>query len=196
MENKSDICMIKDELVTMLRTGNLRSMDTSEAGEIVDMIKDLAETEYYCKVTQAMEKADEYEYEPMGYNRNRSASTGRYMSGPGYRPMVDQEPYIREYLEHPNQRVNWNAMGYSDAPMNGGSASQSGYGRSYENYRMARRHYTSSHSETDKMEMNEHANKHLMETIASLREIWDNAEPDMKRRMKSDLQNLVAEMNV
>lgn len=226
MNNKSDICVIKDELVSMLRAVGIQSIDTHEAYEIVDMIKDLAETEYYCKVTEAMEKADygyEDAYEPMGYNRNRSATTGRYISGPGYRPMVDQEPYIREYLEHPNQRVNWNAMGYNNPSMtNGGSGysgngggnsggssggsggsgysntggnNQSGYGRSYENYRMARRHYTATKSEADKMEMNEHANKHLTETVSSLREIWDNADPEMKRRMKSDLQNLTAEMN-
>lgn len=198
MNNKSDICVIKDELIRMLQTNDLKEIDTHEAYEIVDMIKDLAETEYYCKVTEAMEKADygyDEEFGPMGYNSNRSARTGRYMSGSGYRPMVDQEPYIREYLEHPNQRINWNAMGYTPESMNETNQNNR-YGMAYDNYRTARRHYTATKSETDKLEMKEHANKHLMETVATLREIWDHAEPDMRKRMKSDLQNLVAEMNI
>lgn len=188
-DNMRDICSIKDELISMLRSSDLKAVDTQEAGEIVDMIKDLAETDYYCTVTEAMKRADQDEYDRYGYNPSRSSSTGRYMSRPGYRPMVDQEPYVREYLENPNTRVNWNAMGYTPSDTNR-------YGAHYDNYRMERRYYTQSHDDEAKKRMNEHANKHLIETIGTLREIWDDADPEMKRRMKNDLQNLMSEMNL
>jgi hypothetical protein len=43
------------ELVEMEVDENLETVDTCELGEVVDMIKDLAETIYYCTVTEAME---------------------------------------------------------------------------------------------------------------------------------------------
>ena len=38
--------------------GDLSKVDTHELGEAVDMIKDLAESIYYCTITEAMEKTD------------------------------------------------------------------------------------------------------------------------------------------
>ena len=38
---------------------NLDKVNTKELGEVVDMIKDMAEAEYYCSVVEAMEEADE-----------------------------------------------------------------------------------------------------------------------------------------
>jgi hypothetical protein len=43
------------ELVEMEVDENLETVDTCELGEVVDMIKDLAETIYYCTLTEAME---------------------------------------------------------------------------------------------------------------------------------------------
>lgn len=39
--------------------GDLSKVDTHELGEAVDMIKDLAESIYYCTITEAMEKSEE-----------------------------------------------------------------------------------------------------------------------------------------
>ena len=44
--------------------------------------------------------------------------------------------------------------------------------------------------------MKEHANEHMMETMMTMREIYEDADPDMKKRMKSDLTKLVSEMTV
>ena len=41
------------------------NVNLCDAGEIVDMIKDLAEAEYYARISKAMERADEEEKEPM-----------------------------------------------------------------------------------------------------------------------------------
>ena len=46
------------ELVEMEVDEHLEAIDACELGEVVDMIKDLAEAIYYCTVTEAMEKGD------------------------------------------------------------------------------------------------------------------------------------------
>ena len=43
------------ELVEMEMEEHLETLDTEELGEVIDMIKDLAEAIYYCTVTEAME---------------------------------------------------------------------------------------------------------------------------------------------
>ena len=49
---------IKCQLISCVESqmGDLKSVDTKELGEVIDMIKDLAKAIYYCTVTEAMEK--------------------------------------------------------------------------------------------------------------------------------------------
>ena len=37
---------------------NLQNVDAKELGEVVDMIKDIEETMYYCTIIEAMEEKD------------------------------------------------------------------------------------------------------------------------------------------
>ena len=69
------------------------------------------------------------------------------------------------------------------------------YGKSYNRFRKAKRHYTKTHSEADKQKMKDASNQHMVETVATLREMWDDADPDLRKRMKADLTNLMATMN-
>lgn len=56
--------------------------------------------------------------------------------------------------------------------------------------------YSETHSEKDRREMKEHANEHMAEAMTTLREIWADADPDLKARMKADLTKLTSEMTV
>jgi hypothetical protein len=60
---------IKEMLINTLiaETGDLSKVDAKEMGEVVDMVKDIAETEYYCTITEAMHANEE---EPI-YEHNR-----------------------------------------------------------------------------------------------------------------------------
>lgn len=68
----------------------IENVNTKEMGEVVDIIKDLCEAEYYAKISKAMDESEygeEYdEYGPMedgrrGYRgQARSKTSGRYMS--------------------------------------------------------------------------------------------------------------------
>lgn len=190
----SELCEMEKRLVEAAQaelSKGVENVDTKEFGEVIDMIKDLAETKKFCMeahyyklVSEAMEDAGEMPEvypEALGYRNSRRM---------GYRPMVDQEPYIYDYL-----RGNMNgSSGYGDGRNTDREDWDGRHSRAYNEYRMARRHYTQTNSPSDKEEMAAHANEHVMETIATMRDIWKNAEPEHRKRMKQDIQNLLNEM--
>ena len=70
------------------------------------------------------------------------------------------------------------------------------YGEEYNRYKKMRRHYTETKSPEDKKEMSEHAEKHVRDTIDTMKDIWGDADPDLKRKMKEDLTKLVNSMTM
>lgn len=113
-----DISEMKSTLVSYLKSqldGKLAEVDTEEAGKVADIIKDLADAEkncyeacYYKTVIDAMEEGKVPEYENFGYTPRRN-SRGQFMSSRmGYKPYMDQEPYVDNYIN--NRRM----MGYVD----------------------------------------------------------------------------------
>lgn len=198
------ICELKKDLLEFLNETvderGLHCMDTEETGEVVDMIKDLADAEekcwkaeYYKKIVEAMDDAEKEEElmmklgthydDKMGYTPRRSASTGRYMpssthsSRQGYSPM-----------DLDNDNVDWDGS-YGRNRMDP-------YGSHFNEWRDAKRSYTSTKSAEDKRRMDEHANEHVMASISSLREVFREADPEMRRQVKQDLSSLVNEMKV
>lgn len=116
----------------------VENVDTKEMGEVVDIIKDLAEAEYYAKISKAM---DEHEYgedydengpieERMYYRGQPRDSRGRYMSrrGRGGRrgfeePMMAMD--LEEYKEYMRDMDMPNKMYYTGSGLSGGSSSGS-----------------------------------------------------------------------
>lgn len=225
-----DICAAKKDLLDVflgeIHSKGAANMDTKEAGEVVDMIKDLAEAEKYCleacyyeSIVKAMHEAGEDDEDGrMGYN-SRHYANGRFApkgrgSRMGYMPdMMMQYPYIYGYVNDPDfeDEMRHRKMGYQ--PSGAGNRSQSGsrmgyedeaWGmdddpkqtREYNEYKRAKRHYTETKSPADKQQMDEHAMKHLNQSIDSFREMWKDADPNMRKRIKADLTNLIGEMPV
>lgn len=196
------MCCVKKEL-----SGDISNLDSGEAGAAIDMIKDLAEAECYCEqaayyrtVVDAMEDSDDrYGYNNRRYSNGEYAPSGRgHISG--YRPMIDEEPYVNAYLD--NRTRPMMRMGYSMNSrmpyMNSENTSSmdSRYGKAYDNYQNARRHYTETNSMEDKQHMDIYANEHLTNTLESMRDIYKSSDPELKRRMKADLTKLIGEMTV
>ena len=52
---------MKEQLISVVQTqlGDIKSADTKELSEAVDMIKDLSEAIYYCTITEAMKDKGE-----------------------------------------------------------------------------------------------------------------------------------------
>ena len=69
------------------------------------------------------------------------------------------------------------------------------YSRAVNQYKSARRHYSETHSQMDKEEMNRHANEHIADTIQTIKEMWEDADPTLRKKMKADLTSLVGTMN-
>ncbi len=106
---------MKERLMTCVESqmGDLSKTNAEELGEVVDMIKDLEETIYYCTVVKAMEDKDDKEkdimYYPVMYTDGSTRyygsrmypSTGRMYYGSAYdRGMRDYDMvYPRDYRE-------------------------------------------------------------------------------------------------
>lgn len=191
-EKFGDICELKHQILHFvmgeISTGfSENPQEVHILGEYVDMIKDLAEAEkecheacYYESVVSAM---DEYGDNPrMGYDPKRNAM-GEYA------PMGRNERRgFTPDWRMPDQ--NWARPGEDDMDYD------DRYGRPFNQFRKAKRHYTQTHSPEDKEKMREHANEHLMATMSTIREIYDNADPELKKRIKADLTKLTGEMTV
>lgn len=234
MEKLKPVKELKEKLLECIKAEisakGVECVDTEEAGKVVDMIKDLAETEkdcmealYYHKVTEAMLSYEEPRY---GYNANRSASTGRYTSaGRGSRGgrMGFIPPHEMDWGDDYMDGGMMPSMGYGDGrSSNNGSNSGRGhssdgqsssgssgyywpghdmmedtdrrYGDAYNKYKMTRRHYTESRSDADKKEMKRYAEDHLNDSISTIKDIWEDADPILKQKMKEDFTKLVNDM--
>lgn len=83
--------MMKESLMNCVQgqMGDLKNTNAKELGEAIDMIKDLAEAEYYCSVVKAMEDSEKtketmkFTYPPVMYNGGnmRMNEEPRYYDG-------------------------------------------------------------------------------------------------------------------
>lgn len=242
------VCCFESEL-----NKGINNIDTNEAGEVVDMIKDLAEAEkdcwkafYYKTVVKAMKEQEEekkrYDDMPSGYNHMHYANgrfapsgSGHYVRGFMPEFMMngydDEEIYERMGYSSGNGRGgssnnsgsgssgrNSSGRGGSNSSSNSGGSGRSGYdsgdgnygynsnsnqgngsrsgfGRSYDEYEDARRHYHESGSTKDKGEMDDKAVEHVREAMLTLDMIWDNADPDLKRKMQPVISSMTKKLS-
>ena len=89
---------MKNQLIAEVQTqlNDIHHVDAKELGEAVDMIKDIAMTEYYCSIVKAMEEAEEEKemrsssyyyterYMPIEYQRHMDSDHGRMYYMPRY----------------------------------------------------------------------------------------------------------------
>ena len=90
---------MKEQLTSLVQSelSHCETADTHELGEAVDMIKDLAETMYYCTITEAMEEQDKKE--PRYYGGRRYPV---YYNPMGYPQRDIDRPYGRMYYSDGN----------------------------------------------------------------------------------------------
>lgn len=214
-----DVMYIKDRLISFTKEEIDKGkdcIDTKELGEVVDMIKDLADAEkncleacYYMAATEAMEEAeDDYPEGPMGYDRYRYRS-GRFAPKgrghiSGFTPTTMQMPYIYDYIHDPEHFRNEMKDGYRSqsgnrmtSRPNGGGYGRYGYTpHPIDMYRDSKRYYHETKDAEAKRQMEEHASEHVGETLTSIREIWEDADPKMRMKLKEDFSKLIRDMNV
>lgn len=123
----------------------VENVDTKEMGEVVDIIKDLAEAEYYAKISKAMDDAEygeEYDYmgayeDDMrkGYRGQPRDSRGRYMSRRGGRRGYEEPMYhmplemYKDYSPEELRDMDRETMGrmyYTESASGGSQGGRSG----------------------------------------------------------------------
>lgn len=220
-EKVKKLCGLMEKLTCLMEgqtSKGLDNVDTKEAGEVIDMIKDLADAEkncwkacYYKTVVEAM--TEESHEDRMGYD-NWRYSSGRYApKGRGRYSPAGYVPPAEPYNFFPNI---WMDGKGGDGFVGGGQGSRMGYdgdptrmtstysdmymdgqtykGMPYDKYKEARRHYTQSHSKEDRDEMDTYAVEHMSEMVDTMKDIWGEANPELKMKMKSELTTLMNEM--
>lgn len=206
------ICTLLDIMTDGLKSATnqgLNNLDTHEAGQVADIIKDLSEAKknltdaeknewescYYASIVKAMKDADE-----RGDEEDRYGYIPREASRMGKRGM--QHDRIKRWVRDPDtfEDEMYERAGYTPGrkmsrdDRSSDNSSDERYGKPYREYIDSRRHYSESKSQADKDMMEMYANEHLMDVMGSVREIYKTADPDMRKRMKSDLTKLVGEM--
>lgn len=206
------ICALLDIMTDGLKNAanhGLDSLDTHEAGEVADIIKDLSEAKknfteaeknewescYYAGIVKAMKDAEERgdEEDRYGYippEMSRIGRQGRQRENIK-RWVRDPDMFEQDLEDRMGYTPNWRRIPSSQSY---DTEHDNRYGKPYREYLDSRRHYTETKSQVDKDAMDMHANEHLMDVMNTIREIYKGADPDQRKRMKSDLTKLVGEM--
>ena len=189
----------------------IENIDAKEMGEVADIIKDLAEAEYYAKISKAMDEAEygeDYDYmgayderERKGYRGRRRDSKGRFMSNRGRRgyesPMMMYDEEWEEMERTRDMDRPYGRMGYSGSGSNSGSTSgssmganstsNSNMGYSESRYDRARRGYeeTKSMHKDNSSESKQMKMKSLEDYMKSLAEDVTEMVNDMSQEEKS-----------
>lgn len=195
--------------------------DVNVIGGIIDMVKDLADAEKNARIAKAMQTEEEDEeaeekyilrmfidkmgeddgrrfYDRWRYANGRFAPKGRGTRR-GYRPYIYmmEDGYEDEYEfpKMPNYRMGYHMDDMRYDERRGGVMHDehegSRYGKSYDKYRMAKRHYTQSQNPEEQKKMRE-----------SIAEVFDDMEditvdmvkdmsPEEKQKYRKKLQDMM-----
>lgn len=170
----------------------IENIDTKEMSEVIDILKDLNEAEYYAKISKAMDESEygeDYDYrgaydehERKGYRGRMRDSKGRYMKR-SYTPntmMHDDE--WEDMQRNRDMDRNLGKMYYTE-PMemnNGQSHSESRYDRAKRGYEETKSMHKDNSSESKQMKM-----KSLEDYMKSLAEDVTEMVNDMSQEEKS-----------
>lgn len=163
-------------------------------GKLVDAAKDLAEAEekcrkaeYYRTVVEAMDNYDENDragYDNWRYANGRFAPTG-HGSRRGFTE-PDLSSNIRIHDPHFAENMR---MGY---PMDDYMSDR---GRTYDAYQDAKRHYTASKNPEDMKVMNARLGENISDVISQLMEMSEDASPEMQKKLKTDINMVLDNLN-
>lgn len=177
---------MKERLISLAQTevnGDISRVDAKELGEVIDMIKDLAECEYYCAITKAMDEADPRE--KMHYMEKYNEEAKRM-----YTPMGSRRYYMQNQMYDYYPAENNDKMYYTS---NGGSGSGMNMARNYVGRSpMTRRTYMEMKENGEpnekKLKELEHYMKDLTEDVM---EMIRDASPDERVALRQKMTTLV-----
>lgn len=173
-----------------------------ENGKLIDQIKDLSETakdcmkkKYYEMLICDMMREDDdmNDVGRAGYDNWRYKSSGRFApKGHGSDVGHGSRLHMGYTMDDPHMHPGSKTMrgDYDDYSLDEHMDRKSPL---YHQYKSAKMGYTKTHSETDHRKMDNHITEATMETMSDMREMWDDASPETRARMKSNLTTLLKE---
>ena len=185
---------MKDRLMSCVESqlGDLSNTNAKELGEVVDMIKDLEETIYYCTVVKAMEDKEkepnrETMYYPVMYYNNSDGGNGSRGYNNNMRGYSDSMYYPMHEYE---------SRYYGDAYARGMRDYANVYPREIRDYREgrsgnSRRSYMESkenHEGKDKQMVE--LEKYMRELSGDVMEMISDATPEEKQILSQKLNTL------
>ena len=194
---------------------NVSYEDVKELGEWVDIAKDIVCYDKDMRLIEAMDEEEKYgemDYR-MGYRGRDSKGRFVHRSGrgrsAGYTPYVHMMPPFMDgmYDEYDGMMPEDYRMGYSDGrggrsgnyggsehSENVGNRGGSRRGETYDRYRDNRRHYTDTKDLESKKKMDESMKEYMDDAMDSMKEMWKDADPQLKQSMKAELTKLVQQL--
>lgn len=193
----------------------IEHVDTKEMGEVVDILKDLCEAEYYAKISKAMDESEygeDYdwkgaydEHERKGYRGQPRDSRGRYMirrrmgynEPPYYHMMPD---YDMDGMEHMRDMDKMDGKMYYTEPIRMGDMKYSHdekEGRSgmmRKSYMETKEMHKDNSPESKQMKMKELEN-YMKELSTDVTEMIMDASPEEKTMLKNKMQVLMQKIN-
>lgn len=178
---------IKDQMISVVQgqMADIKSVDAKELGEAVDIIKDLAETMYYCSVTEAMEKstdeekrhyiekyAPEMRYTDPKFYNDRYTYPRYYDDDIHHDPRKDEKYRDRMYYTRPKDM-------YYDTMTNGRSP-------------MTRKMFMESKDVVDEPTKQKHLEKYIAELGDDITEMIEDLSPENKAMVKTRLVQLAS----
>lgn len=184
------LCEVFNNLMRWVEE-NKDCSDVKTMGEVIDMVKDVAEAEekcwkacYYKSIVEAMDEAEEWDEDGrMGYDNWRYAS-GRYApKGHGHKTgtrggRMGYVPYYDDGGDM-NDHEMWGRT-HSDHP--------------YDKWKTTRLGYQSDHDPAKKTQMDSAAKEHVLYVADTMKDIWADADPALRQELKTKLGNLMAEL--
>ena len=198
----------------------IENVDTSEMGEVVDMIKDLAEAEYHSIISKAMKKADEEEeeydkellrslkteygeesgrryYDHYRYANGRFAPKGR-----GTRRGYEEPPYYHmpvnyndmEYMRDMDKGMG--RMYYTEPVVSDNNSShtiESGYDRAKRNYTETKEMHKNNTPEDKKHKMKA-LDGYIKELGGDITQLIGDMTAEERNLMRTKLSTLVSKL--
>ena len=176
----------------------IENVNTEEMGEVIDMIKDLSEAEYYATITKAMNEAAEANI----MDRYRYAD-GRFApKGKGKRRGYDEPPYYHMYPDDYEDTERMRDMDkkdlkrmYTDTGMMGDrlyqrDSREGKAGISRRTYMETRENHHGN-SEEDKKERAKARKDYLRDMQMDITEMTSDAAPEEKQMWRNELQMML-----
>lgn len=173
------MCAVEEQLC------HLENTDAEELGEVIDMIKDLEEAEYYHSVVKAMEESKEQNHGEMMYY------TPMYYEDKGWKSkgmMDENHPMVKR---QPNRGGMWDKNEYPEHELNH-IMDDPKEGKSYRSRRM---YMEAKETHSDKTYQMKELEKYAQELTTDIVEMIEDASLEEKQYLSKKITALAAKIN-